>query len=58
VPLIANACAHFVCRLTDARVAGDHTLFIGAVEEFSSTANAPLIFYEGGYSELRPEPIS
>lgn len=55
VPLIAEACAHFLCRLTDARVAGDHTLFIGAVEEFGSTEEAPLIFHRGGYSVLGPK---
>lgn len=51
VPLVANACAHFVCRLADARVVGDHTLFIGAVEEFSSMEDAPLIFHRGSYHE-------
>ena len=52
VPLVADACAHFLCRLADARVVGDHTLFIGAVEEFSSMEDAPLIFHRGSYSEL------
>lgn len=56
VPLVANACAHFVCRLADARVVGDHTLFIGAVEEFSSMEDAPLMFHRGSYSGLGGEP--
>jgi flavin reductase (DIM6/NTAB) family NADH-FMN oxidoreductase RutF len=57
VPFIADACAHFLCRLSDARVAGDHTLFIGAVEEFTLSQEEPLIFHRGGYSVLGPKPI-
>lgn len=52
VPLIAAACAHFVCALVEARLAGDHTIYIGAVEEFTASDGAPLIFHCGGYTSL------
>jgi flavin reductase (DIM6/NTAB) family NADH-FMN oxidoreductase RutF len=52
VPLIAAACAHFVCGLAEARLAGDHTLYIGAVEEFAASERAPLIFHRGSYTSL------
>jgi flavin reductase (DIM6/NTAB) family NADH-FMN oxidoreductase RutF len=52
VPLIAAACAHFVCQLAEARLAGDHTLYVAAVEEFSASDHAPLIFHRGSYTSL------
>jgi flavin reductase (DIM6/NTAB) family NADH-FMN oxidoreductase RutF len=52
VPLIEAACAHFVCALADARLAGDHTLYIGAVEDFMTTESEPLIFHRGTYASL------
>jgi flavin reductase (DIM6/NTAB) family NADH-FMN oxidoreductase RutF len=52
VPLIAGAAAHFVCRLTDSRVTGDHTVQIAEVEYFQSCSKAPLVFWNGAYSHL------
>jgi flavin reductase len=52
VPLIAGAAAHFVCRLTDSRVAGDHTVQIAEVEYFQSCSKAPLVFWNGAYADL------
>jgi flavin reductase (DIM6/NTAB) family NADH-FMN oxidoreductase RutF len=52
VPLIAAACAHFVCGLAEARLAGDHTLYIAEVEEFAASERAPLIFHRGSYASL------
>ena len=52
VPLIAAACAHFVCGLTEARLVGDHTLYIGTIEEFAASERAPLIFHRGSYTSL------
>jgi flavin reductase (DIM6/NTAB) family NADH-FMN oxidoreductase RutF len=52
VPLIAGAAAHFVCRLTDSRVAGDHTVQIAEVEHFQSCSKAPLVFCNGAYADL------
>lgn len=53
VPLIADAAAHFVCRVTDSHVAGDHTVQIAEVEHFASFPRAPLVFFGGSYSSLQ-----
>jgi flavin reductase (DIM6/NTAB) family NADH-FMN oxidoreductase RutF len=53
LPLIEGAAASFVCRLAGAYPAGDHTLFLGIVEEMHTNAEAaPLLFFRGQYREL------
>lgn len=52
VPLIAGAVSHFVCRVMDSHVAGDHTVQIAAVEHFARFARPPLLFYAGSYLHL------
>ena len=54
VPLVDEALAWFVVRLVDAHVAGDHTLYIGEVEQFDAPGGRPLIFYTGQYRRLPP----
>jgi flavin reductase (DIM6/NTAB) family NADH-FMN oxidoreductase RutF len=55
VPLVDEALAYFVVRVTDAHVAGDHTLYIGEVEHFASHLGQPLLFYGGKYRRLAEE---
>jgi flavin reductase (DIM6/NTAB) family NADH-FMN oxidoreductase RutF len=52
VPLISGAAARLVCRLTESRVAGDHTVQIGEVEYFERFDKAPLVFWNGTYAQL------
>lgn len=52
VPLIAEAAAQFVCRLSDARIVGDHTLYLAEIEHFERFDHRPLIFHGGGYASL------
>lgn len=52
VPLIAEAAAQFICRLSDARIVGDHTLCLGEVEHLARFDRKPLVFYAGGYATL------
>jgi flavin reductase (DIM6/NTAB) family NADH-FMN oxidoreductase RutF len=52
VPLISGAAARLVCRLTESRVAGDHTVQIGEVEYFERFDKAPLVFWNGTYVQL------
>jgi flavin reductase (DIM6/NTAB) family NADH-FMN oxidoreductase RutF len=54
VPLISGAVAHLVCRLTDSRVAGDHTVQIAEVEHFEHFGRPPLVFCNGAYTQLEP----
>jgi flavin reductase (DIM6/NTAB) family NADH-FMN oxidoreductase RutF len=54
VPMIAEAAAHFICRLTDSRVAGDgdHTVHLAEVEYHERWARAPLAFFSGAYTQI------
>jgi flavin reductase (DIM6/NTAB) family NADH-FMN oxidoreductase RutF len=56
VPLIFGAVAHLVCRVTESRVAGDHTVQIAEVEHFQRFEKAPLVFWNGTYVELASTP--
>ncbi len=57
IPRIATPLAHFDCRVQQKITAGDHILFIGAVEAATSydDERAPLLFYRGDYSALAVE---
>ena len=48
-PLIEGCVATFECRHHDRHVAGDHMLFIGAVEACSRTKGRGLVFHHGRY---------
>lgn len=52
MPLIERSVAHLVCRVIEAHLAGDHTLYIGQVEYLDYRDGAPLLFYTGKYQHL------
>jgi flavin reductase (DIM6/NTAB) family NADH-FMN oxidoreductase RutF len=54
-PLIAGALAHLECHLTHAHEAGDHTIYLGAVERFEIHGGRPLVFFGGRYRGLDPD---
>lgn len=50
VPLLEESLAHIVARVVDIHPAGDHLLYIAAVEHLVQGAEAtPLIFFRGRY---------
>lgn len=53
-PVLRAAMGWFDCRITDAHVAGDHTLFIGEVTAMGlpDPDAEPLVFFRGGYQRL------
>jgi flavin reductase (DIM6/NTAB) family NADH-FMN oxidoreductase RutF len=53
MPLLAGTLAHFICECRDAIEAGDHTLFIGRVEQHSHVDGEPLVFHAGRFAALR-----
>lgn len=54
VPLIPGSLAHIVARIVDMHHAGDHVLYIAAVEYLWQGPEAkPLIFYSGKYKQIR-----
>jgi flavin reductase (DIM6/NTAB) family NADH-FMN oxidoreductase RutF len=46
-PVLEGAIAHFQCRNSDRHYAGDHVIFLGAVEQHHHTAGEPLLFSRG-----------
>ena len=51
-PLLAGCVAVFECRRRSHHAAGDHVLFIGAVERIGGTAATPLVYHGGHYHTL------
>jgi flavin reductase (DIM6/NTAB) family NADH-FMN oxidoreductase RutF len=54
--LLDGALAHVVARVVDAHEAGDHTLYIGHVEYLNYRDGRPLVYYAGGYNQLKADP--
>lgn len=52
MPYLHGAAAWFECRQVSHQVAGDHCLFIAAVERHTHAEAAPLLFHAGGYFTL------
>jgi DNA-binding IclR family transcriptional regulator len=49
LPILRNTSAWLACKLVSAILGGDHTIFIGQVEQISRTARRPLVFGGGRY---------
>jgi flavin reductase (DIM6/NTAB) family NADH-FMN oxidoreductase RutF len=57
VPLLAGTVGAFACRRERALDGGDHVILIGHLEDYRMTAGrAPLVFHDGRYHTLRPDP--
>lgn len=50
--VIKDALANIVCSVYGKQVAGDHTLFLGEVEEITLREGKPLTFFAGKYGQL------
>ncbi|KIL76011.1 flavin reductase family protein [Bacillus badius] len=57
MPVIKEALANIVCNVHSTQVAGDHTLFIGEVQEIVLREGTPLTFFEGKYGQLAEEQL-
>jgi flavin reductase (DIM6/NTAB) family NADH-FMN oxidoreductase RutF len=51
-PVLNGALAYLECRLHTAQDAGDHTIFIAAVEEVVVRQGDPLLYYRGAYRAI------
>ena len=56
IPLLQPALVQLACRVAALHEAGDHTIFIGEVEELAAGQGQPLLFYAGKYRRLQAEP--
>lgn len=54
-PVLHGALAYLECHLQTAQDAGDHTIFISAVEEVVVRGGKPLLFFQSGYQSIGPE---
>ncbi len=52
VPILDGTLAHLECRVVDAHEAGDHTIYIGQIEQAETREGKPLLFYRGGYRSM------
>ena len=54
VPILADNLGHLECRVVNQFEGGDHTIFIGQVENGDfSEGKQPLLFYESRYSYIK-----
>lgn len=53
-PVIDGAIAQMGCRLVEQHRAGDHTIFIAAVEQLSYRDGEPLLWFKSGFTRLHP----
>ena len=60
VPIVAGSLGWLVARLSDSHQVGDHTVFVGEVQDLGITgegANSPLAYYAGAFCSVsRPDP--
>lgn len=56
LPLLADALAWVECTTANTYVEGDHTIFIGRVEEVQFGEGEPLLYYRGRYERLSGGP--
>ena len=54
-PVLRGALAYLECRLSSAQIAGDHTIFVGEVEDLVVREGEPLIYFRGNYRALAAE---
>jgi len=53
VPVLDGALAVLECEVTESYPAGDHTIFVGAVQHVEHDGQAkPLLFFRGNYASL------
>jgi flavin reductase (DIM6/NTAB) family NADH-FMN oxidoreductase RutF len=51
-PMLRGALAYLECQLHSAAAAGDHTIFIGEVEDAVVREGEPLLFFRGKYRKV------
>ncbi len=50
--VLDGSLARMDCRVVTEHIAGDHTIFIGEVEEIEVGSGRPLLYFEGRFNEL------
>ncbi|HUY28218.1 MAG TPA: flavin reductase family protein [Candidatus Binataceae bacterium] len=51
-PILDGTLAYLECKLAGSMDAGDHTVYLGEIEQAEAREAKPLLFFRGGYREL------
>ena len=51
-PILDGALAYLECKVTEKIDGGDHTIYVGKIEQAETKEGKPLLFFRGGYREL------
>jgi flavin reductase (DIM6/NTAB) family NADH-FMN oxidoreductase RutF len=51
-PILQGSLAHLECKLSASFDGGDHTIYIGEIEEAETREAKPLLFFRGGYRAI------
>ena len=52
--MIDGCLAYMDCHVVSEQVAGDHTIFIGEVQDIHIGSGEPLLFFDGSFGGIRP----
>ena len=52
-PVLSEALGHLECKTVEIVEAGDHTIFLGQVEAADAREGEPLVYFRGGYREIK-----
>lgn len=52
LPFLKDALVHLECKLTYAHAGGDHTIFVGEIQNSNVRDGEPLIYFHGNYRKL------
>jgi len=52
IPVLENTLLQLSCEVTASHVAGDHTIFVGEVEEAEMHEGEPLLYFRGEYRRM------
>ncbi len=53
IPILENALVALECRLAHAHEGGDHTIFVGEVQNAEIKDGNPLVYWQGDYRKLQ-----
>src|SRR5262249_49640866 len=53
IPILQDALASLECRLTFSYHGGDHSIFVGQVENVAVREGDPLVYFQAGYGSLK-----
>jgi flavin reductase (DIM6/NTAB) family NADH-FMN oxidoreductase RutF len=54
IPVLEDALAQLTCNVVSEYLAGDHTIFLGEVENAEVADGQPLLYFRGQYRTLQP----